>query len=218
MASEVTPGDHGPGESAEEGLRWQRRKTGQVDRIPRPRMRDLTEQPLTVHRAAAEAEVAVSQETLSAIIDGTNAKGDVLSVAETAGVLAGKRTSDLIPLVHTAGLTDLRVSATPDRAESAVRIRSEVAAVGVSGVQVEALTAAAVAALTVYDMIKDSEPEAVIRSVRLVSAVSGEQDAWRRQREPGSGPKSPRGARIAGRVAAGPYRGPASRPPVRRGK
>jgi cyclic pyranopterin phosphate synthase len=179
-------------------------------------MPDLTERPLTVHRAVAEAEVAVSQETLSAIVDGTNPKGDVLGVAELAGVMAGKRASDLIPLVHTAGLTELVVNAVPDRAAGAVRIRSETAAVGASGVEMEALTAAAVAALTIYDMIRDLEPDAAIRSVRLVSAVGGENDAWRRQSEPGSGQKPPRGARIAGRVRTGPGRGPGTPPPARR--
>jgi cyclic pyranopterin phosphate synthase len=165
----------------------------------------------------AEAEVAVSQETLSAIVDGTNPKGDVLSVAELAGVMAGKRASDLIPLAHTGRLTNLFVNAVPDRAAGAVRIRSETAAVGSSGVEMEALTAAAVAALAVYDMVRDSEPEATIRSVRLVSAAAGEEDAWRRQREPGSGQKAPKGARMAGRVGGGPVRGPGSRPLPRRG-
>jgi cyclic pyranopterin phosphate synthase len=216
MTSPVRPGE---GDVFEDGSRSERRRSGHVERIARPRMPDLTERPRTVHRAVAEAEVAVSQETLSAIVDGTNPKGDVLSVAELAGVMAGKRASDLIPLVHTAGLTDLLVKAVPDRAAGAVRIRSETAAVGASGVEMEALTAAAVAALTVYDMVREMEPEAAIRSVRVVSAVAGEEGAWRRQREPGSGQKPPRGARIAGRVGGGsPVRGgPGSRPLPRRG-
>lgn len=214
MASQVRPSD---GDVFEDGSRSERRRSGHVERVARPRMPDLTERPFTVHRAVAEAEVAVSQETLSAIVDGTNPKGDVLSVAELAGVMAGKRVSDLIPLVHTAGLTDLLVTAVPDRATGAVRIRAETAAVGASGVEMEALTAAAVAALTVYDMVRDLEPEAAIRSVRLVSAVTGERDAWRRQREGGTAQKPPRGARMAGRVGGGPSRAPGSRPLPRRG-
>jgi cyclic pyranopterin phosphate synthase len=197
-------------------LRSERRRPGHVERMARPHMPDLTERPITVHRAVAEAEVAVSQETLSAIVDGTNPKGDVLGVAELAGVMAGKRASDLIPLVHTAGLTELLVNAVPDRAAGAVRIRSETAAVGATGVEMEALTAAAVAALTIYDMIRDLEPDAVIRSVRLVSAVGGEDEVWRRQSEPGGGQKPPKGARIAGRFGAGPGRGPGTPPPARR--
>lgn len=209
MAPQVTPGD---GSLFEESKRTVRRRGERVDRIARPRMPDLTDEPLTVHRAVAEAEVAVSQVTLSAIIDGTNPKGDVLSVAETAGVMAGKKASYLVPLVHTSGLTELFVTAVPDRTAGAIRIRSEVASLGVSGVEVEALTAAAVAGLTVYDMIRDLEPEAEIRAVRLISTDTGDQEAWRRQRDPGAGQKAPRGARIAGRVGSGPFRGPGSRP------
>ncbi|HJX67761.1 MAG TPA: hypothetical protein VJ258_03430, partial [Candidatus Limnocylindrales bacterium] len=76
--------------------------------------------------------------------------------------------------------------------------------------------AAAVAALTVYDMVRDLEPEAAIRSIKLVSSSVGEQDAWRRQSEPGSGHKPPRGVRIAGRVGGGSGRSPGTRPPTRR--
>jgi cyclic pyranopterin phosphate synthase len=214
MASQMKPGD---GDIFEDGSRSERRRPGHIDRMARPRMPGLTDRPLTVHRAVAEAEVALSQETLSAIVDGTNPKGDVLGVAELAGVMAGKRASDLIPLLHTAGLTELLVNAVPDRAAGAVRIRSETAAVGASGVEMEAMTAAAVAALTVYDMIRDLEPAAAIRSIRLVSSTVGEQDAWRRQSESGSGQKPPRGARIAGRVGGGSGRDPGTRPPARRG-
>lgn len=197
----------GEGEALEGGPRAERRKPGRVERVARPRMPDLTERPLTVHRAVAEAEVAVSQATLSAIVDGTNPKGDVLGVAELAGVMAGKRASDLIPLAHGAQLTELLVKASPDRATGAVRVRSETASVGGGGVEMEAMTAAAVAALAVYDMVRGLDPEAEIRSVRLISAASGEQAAWRRQREPGAGVKPPKGARIAGRVGGGPARG-----------
>ena len=118
-------------------------------------MTDVTNRPTTASRAVAEAEVGMAQETLSAVIDGAIAKGDVLSVAELAGVMAGKRAADLIPLVHPAGLSHLLVNAAPDRAASAVRIRVETAALGPTGVEMEAMTAAAVAALTVYDMIRD---------------------------------------------------------------
>jgi cyclic pyranopterin phosphate synthase len=168
----------------------------------------LTERTVTTHRAVAEAEVAVSQATLSAVVDGTNPKGDVLSVAELAGVMAGKRASDLIPLAHGGSLTELLVKAIPDRAAGAVRVTSETASVSAAGVEVEAMTAAAVAALAVYDMIRDIEPEAEIRSVRLVSSTSGEQPAWRRPGPSGGGLRAPKGARIAGRVGGGPARGP----------
>lgn len=205
MTWQNMPGDDNP---SAEGPRSERRKSGRVERVARPRMPDLTERNVTTHRAVAEAEVAVSQATLSAIVDGTNPKGDVLSVAELAGVMAGKRSSDLIPLAHGGALTELLVKASPDRAAGAVRVRSETASIGVAGVEVEAMTAAAVAALVVYDMVRDIEPEAEIRSVRVISSISGEQPPWRRLGPSGGGPKAPKGARIAGRVGGGQARGP----------
>ena len=170
-------------------------------------MAELTDIPATTQRAVAEAEVGMAHETLSAIIDATTPKGDVLSVAELAGVMAGKRAADLIPLVHAAGLTQLVVNATPDRAAGAVRIRVETAAFGPAGVEMEALTAAAVAALTIYDMIRGIEPGAVIRSVRLLESSAGEFDEWRRPTEPAEGQRPPKGVRTAGRIApSGPAR------------
>jgi cyclic pyranopterin monophosphate synthase len=180
-------------------------------------MADLSETPLSVHHAVAEAEVAMAQDTLSAIIDGGIPKGDVLSIAELAGVMAGKRAADLIPLVHPASLTQLVVNASPDRAAGAVRVRVETAAVGPSGVQMEALTAASVAALTVYDMIRDVDPGAVVRSVRLVSSSDGENQEWRRAGEVAETQRPPKGVRTAGRIVpVGPRNGPPFGPPPRR--
>lgn len=170
-------------------------------------MADLTGNAATPHRAVAEAEVAMAQETLSAIVDGAIAGGDVLSVAELAGVMAGKRAADLIPLVHPAGLTELVVNASPDRAGSAVRIRSETAAVGPAGVEMEAMTAAAVAALTVYDMVRDIEPGVTVGSLRLVSSSGGESGEWRRPGDGHEAARPPKGARVAGRIAPGPRGG-----------
>ncbi|MGA3029894.1 MAG: cyclic pyranopterin monophosphate synthase MoaC [Candidatus Limnocylindrales bacterium] len=167
-------------------------------------MADISEGPVMPHRAVAEAEVAMAQETLSAIVDGAIPKGDVLSVAELAGVMAGKRAADLIPLVHPAGLTALVVNASPDRARSAIRIRSETAAVGQAGVEMEALTVAAVAALTVYDMVRDIDPGAFVRSLRLVSSSGGESDEWRRPNEPIEAMRPPKGVRVAGRIVHTP--------------
>lgn len=167
-------------------------------------MTDFTDRPLMPRRAVAEAEVAVSQETLSAIVDGATPKGDVLSVAELAGVMAGKRASDLIPLSHPVGLTDLIVRATPERGTSVVRIRAEAATMAAGGVEMEALTAAAVAALTVYDMVKGLEPGVAVRSVRLISSSGGEAGEWQRVDDPRQEERAPRVARTAGRVAPGP--------------
>ncbi|MGA2512118.1 MAG: cyclic pyranopterin monophosphate synthase MoaC [Candidatus Limnocylindrales bacterium] len=179
-------------------------------------MAETTDRPVAAHRATAEAEVEMAQETLSAIVDGSVAKGDVLSVAELAGVIGGKRTAELIPLAHPAALTQLVVSATPDRAAGAVRIRAETAATGRAGVEMEALTAAAVAALTVYDMIRDIDPGAAIRTARLVASSGGDAEEWRRPVGPADSPRPPRGVRVAGRIAPSSSRGgPPHRPPPR---
>ena len=96
--------------------RAERRRLTHVDRTGRPRMVDVSDKPVTARRAVAEAFVSMSDETLSLVIDGGGPKGDVLGVAELAGVMGGKRTSDLIPLCHPLALTDLIVAVTPDRA------------------------------------------------------------------------------------------------------
>lgn len=180
-------------------------------------MAEVTDRPATAHRAVAEAEVGLTQETLSAIVDGTIPKGDVLSVAELAGVIAAKRAAELIPLAHPVGLTQLVVNASPDRAASAVRIRAETAALGATGVEMEALTAAAVAALTVYDMIRDIEPSAIVRSVRLVSSSDGQSVEWRRPVGPVDLQRPPKGVRVAGRITpSGPRAGAPFRPSVRK--
>ncbi len=212
MPSNVKPGDH----MFEDNSRSERRRSGHIERMGRPRMSDVTNQPVVPRRAVAEAEVVVSQETLSAIVDGTNPKGDVLSVAELAGVMAAKRAGDLVPLAHSIPLTELLVNAVPDRAASSVRIRAETATIGQSGVEMEALTAAAVAALTVYDMVREFEPGAIIRSVRLVTSSGGQPDEWRRAPDLAEGPRPPRGARIAGRVGGGPRPGAVTRTISRR--
>ncbi len=191
-----------------EPTRSERRRLTHVDRTGRPRMVDVSAKASTPRRAIAEAFVTLSAETLSLVIDGGNHKGDVLGVAELAGVMGGKRTSELIPLCHPIALTDLMVGITPDRAAGGLRIRAEAATTGPTGVEMEALTAATVAALTVYDMVKGVERGVEIRSVRLVSKSGGQSGAWTREEAPpvdGSYPASTRpapgrAARTAGRI------------------
>ena len=189
--------------------RAERRRLTHVDRSGRPRMVDVSAKAVTARRAVAEAAVAVSQETLSLVIDGGGPKGDVLMVAELAGVMAAKRTAELIPLCHPLPLTDLVVAVTPDRAAGLLRIRAEAATTGPTGVEMEALTAASVAALTVYDMVKGVEKGVEIRSVRLVSKTGGKSGDWTRPADEIAGaaagaPKRRPGDRVAGRV--GPKR------------
>ncbi len=160
--------------------RRERRRLTHVSRSGRPRMVDVSDKPATARRAVAEAFVEVEQETLTAIIDGTVGKGDVLTVAEMAGVMGAKRTSELIPLCHPIPLTDLVVEITPDRAASGLRIRATAATVAPTGVEMEALTAASVSALTVYDMVKGVDRSAFIRDVRLLEKSGGKSGEWRR--------------------------------------
>jgi cyclic pyranopterin phosphate synthase len=170
--------------------RRDRRRLTHVSRSGRPRMVDVSAKPPTARRAVAEAFVSVEQETLTAIIDGQVGKGDVLTVAEMAGVMAAKRTSDLIPLCHPIALTDLVVEITPERAASGVRIRATAATVAPTGVEMEALTAASVAALTVYDMVKGVDREAYVRDIRLIEKTGGKSGEWHRR--PGSRVDEPR--------------------------
>jgi cyclic pyranopterin monophosphate synthase len=143
-------------------------------------MVDVSEKPATARRAVAEAFVEVEQETLTAIIDGAVGKGDVLTVAEMAGVMGAKKTSELIPLCHPIALTDLVVEITPDRAASGLRIRATAATVAPTGVEMEALTAGSVSALTVYDMVKGVDRSALIRDVKLLEKTGGKSGEWRR--------------------------------------
>jgi cyclic pyranopterin phosphate synthase len=184
--------------------RAERRRLTHVDRSGRPRMVDVGAKPVTERRAVAEAFVAMSAETLSLVIDGSTPKGDVLGVTELAGVMGGKRTSDLIPLCHPISLTSLVVTATPDRSGGGIRIRAEAATTGQTGVEMEALTAASIAALTAYDMVKGVERGVEIRSVQLLEKSGGRSGEWRRPVSgPGSdgqGPHRRPGERIAGRI------------------
>jgi cyclic pyranopterin phosphate synthase len=182
--------------------RADRRRLTHLDRSGRPRMVDVSDKAVTARRAVAEASVAVSAETLSLVVDGGGPKGDVLTVAELAGVMGGKRTSELIPLCHPLPLTDLVVQVTPDRAAGLLRIRAEAATTAQTGVEMEALTAASVAALTVYDMVKGVEKGVEIRSVRLVSKTGGKSGDWVRGADgPATAPRPPSSARHGGRAA-----------------
>jgi cyclic pyranopterin monophosphate synthase len=169
----VEQGGGGPGRNPED-LRRQRRRDGHFERIARPRLAERAGGEPATQRAAAEAVVALSPAALSAVVDGTLAKGDVLSVAELAGVVGGKRADELIPLLHPNLLSNLVVSATPERAGSLVRVRAEVASHGSAGVEMEALTAAAIAGLTVVDMVRELDPGASLRDVRIISSTAEE--------------------------------------------
>ncbi|MGE0601166.1 MAG: cyclic pyranopterin monophosphate synthase MoaC [Dehalococcoidia bacterium] len=142
------------------------------------RMVDVSEKAETARIAIAEAVVRMKPETLALIQSGGMPKGDVLATARIAGIMAAKRTPDLIPLCHPLPITGASVELVPDGAD-ALRITATVKTTGKTGVEMEALTAASVAALTVYDMCKAVEKGMVIEGVRLLEKRGGKSGEWR---------------------------------------
>ena len=160
--------------------RKDRRALSHVDRLGRPRMVDVSDKTPTVRRATAEATVKMDQDTLTLVIDGQSTKGDVLTVAEIAGIMAAKRTAELIPLCHPLPLSEISVEITPDRKVGALVITAAAATTAQTGVEMEAMTAASIAALTVYDMIKSADRFATINGLRLLEKSGGKSGSWQR--------------------------------------
>mgnify|MGYP001766046237 CR=1 FL=1 len=141
-------------------------------------MVDVSDKLDTRRVSVAEARVQMQPETLAYVLEGTSAKGDVLGVARIAGIMAAKRTSDLIPLCHPLALTRVALELTPDTASPGVLIRATVATSGQTGVEMEALTAASVAALTVYDMLKAVEKGMIVTGIRLLHKDGGKSGVY----------------------------------------
>ncbi|MGQ9754613.1 MAG: cyclic pyranopterin monophosphate synthase MoaC [Desulfotomaculales bacterium] len=154
-----------------------------VDRRGRVRMVEVTEKPVTVREAVARGEVRMRPETMALILENRIAKGEVLAVARTAGIMAAKETSRLVPLCHPLPLTGVEVRFRPDAGAGCLSIEARVRTAAQTGVEMEALTAVAVAALTVYDMCKAVDREMVIGSVRLVAKAGGRSGTFRREGE-----------------------------------
>jgi cyclic pyranopterin phosphate synthase len=146
-------------------------------------MVDVSAKPATVRRATARGAVRMQPATLALLRANRLAKGDVLSVAQVAGVLAAKRTAELIPLCHPLPLTHVQVRLTPQTAPSGVDIEATVRTLAPTGVEMEALTAVAVAALTVYDMCKAVDREMTIERIRLVHKAGGRRGEYVRAGE-----------------------------------
>lgn len=136
-------------------------------------MVDVGHKPDTERKAVARGSVVMQPETLQLIIEGNLKKGDVLTVAQLAGVMAAKRTSELIPLCHPLLLTHIDVVCTPNTDENQVNIEATVRLRGKTGVEMEALTAVSVAALTIYDMAKAVDREMQITGIHLVHKSGG---------------------------------------------
>ena len=143
-------------------------------------MVDVGAKPVTDRRAVARAVVAMSPETAATVERGEAPKGDVLGTARIAGIQAAKRTAELIPLCHPLPLSYVDVAAEVDAAGGGVTLTAEARTSGRTGVEMEAMTAAAVAALTVYDMVKGVERGVEVREVALLEKSGGRSGDWRR--------------------------------------
>ena len=152
-------------------------KLTHIDESGRARMVDVSDKAITAREAVAEGFVRMSPETLKLALSGEARKGDVRAVAEIAGVMAAKRTSDLIPMCHPLALSKVEVRVEPGAGGLAVTAR--VKTTGPTGVEMEALTAVSVACLTLYDMLKAAEKGMVIEGIRLVSKTGGKSGDWK---------------------------------------
>ena len=141
-------------------------------------MVDVSDKAVTDRMAVAEAQVRMTAETLALVTEGRARKGDVLGVARLAGIMAAKRTSDLIPLCHPLPITKVALDLVADTGLPGVRIRATVRTTGQTGVEMEALTAASVAALTVYDMLKAAEKSMVIDGLRVTLKDGGKSGRY----------------------------------------
>jgi cyclic pyranopterin phosphate synthase len=147
-------------------------------------MVDVADKAVTHRRAVASGFVEMLPETLSLITSGSAKKGDVLAVARVAGIMAAKRTSELIPLCHPLSLTRVSVDLTPvSEPVAGVRIEANAETDGKTGVEMEALTAASVAGLTIYDMLKAVDKGMTVTAIRLEYKEGGKSGTWTREKE-----------------------------------
>jgi cyclic pyranopterin phosphate synthase len=144
-------------------------------------MVDVSEKDETLREAVAAARVVMEPATLRRILDRTVSKGDVLGVARVAGIMAAKRTAELIPMCHPLALSSVEVDFIPDRKTSSLSIHATVRITGRTGVEMEALTAAAVAGLTIYDMCKSVDRAMTVTDVRLLRKTGGKSGTFERE-------------------------------------
>lgn len=150
------------------------------DESGKARMVDISGKPSTDRVAIAEGIVMMKRQTLESILDRKISKGDVLQVARLAGILAAKATPHLIPLCHNIPLTSVEIDIEPDLSNSLLRIQSKVKTNAQTGVEIEAMVATSVAALTVYDMCKSVDKEIIIGEIKLIYKSGGKSGEFRR--------------------------------------
>ncbi len=147
-------------------------------------MVDVSDKEETTREAVAAGRVTMMPETLKLILDRKILKGDVFAVARVAGIMAAKRTAEIIPLCHTLGLTSAEIAFEPDKASSRVNIKATVRSSGRTGVEMEALTAVAAAGLTIYDMCKAVDRAMTVTEIRLMKKTGGKSGIFERTQDP----------------------------------
>ena len=154
-------------------------KLTHLNRAGDARMVDVSTKAATVREAIAEGRVAMAVKTLDVVLAGNAKKGDVLGTARIAGIMAAKRTHELIPLCHPLSLSNIALDIEPERNLSSLRVRARVKVTGPTGVEMEALTAVAVACLTIYDMVKALDRGMRIEGIRLLEKRGGKSGHYR---------------------------------------
>jgi cyclic pyranopterin phosphate synthase len=142
-------------------------------------MVDVSDKPSTAREALAAGRIVMQPETLALALSGQGKKGEVMAVAQIAGIMAAKRTSDLIPMCHPLAIASVKVQVDPSTDGSGLEVTARVKTTGPTGVEMEALTAVAVACLTLYDMLKAADRGMVIEGVRLLEKTGGASGDWR---------------------------------------
>ncbi|MGD9134124.1 MAG: cyclic pyranopterin monophosphate synthase MoaC [Desulfobacterales bacterium] len=153
-----------------------------IDDEGRARMVDVTAKKPTVRTAVAGGKIHMNPDTLDLIRSHKVKKGNVLETARIAGIMAAKKTADLIPMCHPLNITHIQVDFSPDATANCIRIEATVRAIDQTGVEMEAITAVAVAAMTIYDMCKSHDKEMTISNIRLVKKTGGKSGTYNRKK------------------------------------
>ncbi|HEY7669338.1 MAG TPA: cyclic pyranopterin monophosphate synthase MoaC [Hyphomicrobium sp.] len=156
------------------------RRLSHLNEAGEARMVDVSDKAVTERSATAEGFVSMAPETLDLILSGDGAKGDVLATARIAGIMAAKRTHELIPLCHPLPLTQVTVDFAPSRNPAGIRVKATAKVEAKTGVEMEALTAVSVACLTIYDMVKAVDRGMTFSGIRLVEKTGGRSGTFRR--------------------------------------
>jgi cyclic pyranopterin phosphate synthase len=152
-----------------------------IDEKGRVRMVDVTEKKPTIRTAVAGGMICMNPETIDLIQNRKVKKGNVLETARIAGIMAAKKTAELIPMCHPLNITHIQLDFSPDAAASCIRIEAAVRAIDQTGVEMEAITAVSVAALTIYDMCKSTDKEMTISNIQLLKKSGGKSGPYVRK-------------------------------------